>query len=234
MISLDLDCPPSLDARALSAALARMSAAPPRPAHDLVRARAARSARGGGGGGGGGRGGSGGSASLPVPSDGNFTLAAPRWHVLSGNSLPIYYDRWALRSSSLAVDYDCLEDQAAIGRRGNCMVYNINLSPKGPIVPADSAFNGVAIFSLSALRRSGCRYNASPDLRTCEHVAFNLCLKRRGLRLGIDPSLLVGCGTEHAHATFPRTKLVTLHANGTIAHASRTPSEAIAAQMAEG
>ena len=140
----------------------------------------------------------------------------PRWHVLSANSLPSYYDRWALRSRPLAIDYDCLLDTQQIARRGMCLSYDVRIAPGAPIVPVDSAFNGVAIYSVAALRRSGCNYGFDPQMRSCEHVPFHTCLRRRGLRLGIDPSLLVGCGAEHGHSELPKTIHVAVRGNGSI------------------
>jgi hypothetical protein len=145
-------------------------------------------------------------------------LTAPhaQWHALFGNSEPPFYDKWALRSSALGMDYDCLLDRKQIARRGNCFTYSIAIDPTGPILPVDSAFSGVALYSLPALRHSGCRYG-SPHQAGCEHVPFHTCLRGKGLRLGIDPSLLTRCGDDHVGS---RRKYVRRHvyvsSNGTV------------------
>ena len=205
IISLDLDCPPTLAPSALAAAVHRMATAhlKRRAAHHPRTARTARRAER-----------TIGPSPPPPPPP---SMAPPtRFHVITGNSLPMYYDRWALRSRALAIDYDCLQNRTEVARRGRCMEYDINVNPRAPVLAVDSAFGGVAIFSAAALRRAGCRYEARPDLRTCEHVGFNLCLRRRGLRLGLDPSLVVGCGKEHYHPETPTTKVVRVFENGSI------------------
>ncbi len=141
-----------------------------------------------------------------------------RWHVLTGNSLPSYYDLWALRSSKLGIDYDCLRNQTAIARSGICFSYDIRLEPAAPLLPVDSAFNGVGAYSLEAVRASGCRYETNSFLRTCEHVGFHACLRRHGLKIGIAPMLVQGCGGEHEHSEHSKTRHVLWNANGTVSN----------------
>jgi len=141
--------------------------------------------------------------------------------VLTGNSQPRYYDLLALRSKALSMDYDCLfdGDPEQKARRGNCFAYDIRVAPGAPIVAVDSAFNGIGVYSVAALRRSGCRYEAQANQTMCEHLSFHECLRRRGVRIGIDPALMVGCGAEHAHNEIPRSKFVRVHGNGSISYA---------------
>ena len=193
LVMIDLDCPPLLQPSALAGSVQRMLAgtAVPPPLQPRWQQRGAHG--------------------VPPPP-----AAGPVWHALFGNSVPRYYDLWALRSAALGLDYDCLEDKTQVEAHGFCFVYGIELDPRAPPVPVDSAFNGVAVYSMSALRHAGCSYELSSKLATCEHVGFHMCLRRRGLRLGIDPSLVQGCGAEHAHAAYPRSKHVSAHPNGTI------------------
>ena len=116
------------------------------------------------------------------------------WHALFANSLPMLYDFWALRSTVLSMNYDCIMDKPSIADKGSCFDYHIKLSPWAPPLPVDSAFGGVGVYSLAALGHSQCRYDGT----TCEHVGFHLCLRRHGLKLAIAPSLVHGCKWELA------------------------------------
>ena len=138
-----------------------------------------------------------------------------QWHVLSANSVPSYYDKWALRSRDLAVQDDCLRDHDAHDAR-HCFALDIRIARQAPVLAVDSAFNGAAVLAVEALRRSGCTYGTTVDLTACEHVGFNRCLRRHGLRLGIDPSLVVSCGAEHAHPEVRKAARVDLRPDGSL------------------
>ena len=62
-----------------------------------------------------------------------------------------------------------------------------------PVASVDSAFNGLAVYRLDTirLRAAACSYDGAA---TCEHVAFHLCLRAHGLRLGLAPYLVQSCG----------------------------------------
>ena len=143
------------------------------------------------------------------------------WHVLTGNT-PQYYDFWALQSSLLDMQYDCLLNQSAIGRYGGCFAYKVHLDPRAPPLPVDSAFNGVAIYQLGAVASTGCRYNgrAANGRQACEHVSFHKCLVGRGLRIAIMPALMTGCGLaigRKQRSLDPKSLVsVSLSANGTL------------------
>ena len=139
----------------------------------------------------------------------------PSWDMLSANSLPSYYDLYALRSTLLALDYDCLKPSSEVAARGNCFQFRVTLHPEAAVLPVDSAFNGLAIYRTAALQSARCTYGG-PFISTCEHVVFHQCLRRQGLRLGIAPSLVQGCGAEHAHADIPKPNVVRLERNGTL------------------
>ena len=59
---------------------------------------------------------------------------------------------------------------------------------------------------------SPCAYDGS---RTCEHVPFHTCLSRRGLRLGVAPFLVQGCGNG-APRPPPPAHSVHMLRNGTV------------------
>ena len=121
-------------------------------------------------------------------------MAAGAWSMLSANSVDgaVYYDLWALRSAALGVDYDCWHDRRVMRQRGDCNAHEIRINSSAPIMEVNSAFNGLAIYSVAGLRSApGCVYDGG---HTCEHVGFHLCLRRHGLQIGIAPFLLQGCG----------------------------------------
>lgn len=168
-----------------------------------------------------------------------LTGPKPAHDVLFGNSRPRYYDLWALRSSRLGINHDCLSNQR--GQGGHCFEHAISLDENAPPLPVDSAFNGVALFRLAALGhahrrpcahntslscmhvRRQCAYNGSA---TCEHVAFHRCLRRRGVRLAILPSLVQGCGSEHMHDDIFKTSTTHIAVDGMLARTVRGPQNA--------
>lgn len=86
--------------------------------------------------------------------------SGPAWDLLTGNSNP-YRDLWALRSRRLGVDYDCWQDEKTMLFRGSCLRYRITIAPRAPVVRVRSAFNGVSVLRVGAVRArnaSGCRY----------------------------------------------------------------------------
>ena len=94
-------------------------------------------------------------------------------------------------------------------RRGDCDATQLRINASAPPFAVDSAFNGLALYRLGALRRraGGCSYDGG---RTCEHVPFHLCLRRSGLRLGVAPYLVQGCGDGAPRAVVgpPRVRVL--------------------------
>ena len=54
------------------------------------------------------------------------------WDALTANSSPRYRDRWALRSRTLGVDYDCWKDSRRVARSGSCFDHSIVIDPAAP------------------------------------------------------------------------------------------------------
>lgn len=158
-----------------------------------------------------------------------------RWDVLAANTLPTYYDFWALRSTAFSMDYDCQEDRRAIRDRGFCVDWQIRLDDGAPIVPVQSAFGGLAVYRLRAVARTRCRYRGAADADAalaCEHVSFHTCLtQQHGLRFGIDPALVGGCHGDivpsNSAASLVKAHMhqLRLHRNGSLqtAWASKRP-----------
>jgi hypothetical protein len=136
-------------------------------------------------------------------------LESRRFDVLTANSEP-YRDLWALRSTRLGVDYDCWQIQGGRHEQAmkpECRRYRISLNERAAPFAVDSAFNGLSIMSVDALRRANaerCRYPMPEAIgvaavrpggegHICEHVSLSSCLTSHGLRLGILPSMLVNC-----------------------------------------
>jgi hypothetical protein len=140
-----------------------------------------------------------------------------RWDVLTVNTPPpaFYYDRWALRSSTLGLDYDCWFNASQKRAHGGCFDYAITIDAAAPPFAVDSAFNGLGIYRASSLRSApSCEYRGTKNSYLCEHVPFHLCLRSHGAAIGVLPSLAVDCG---ATVTAPkRLKRVSYLANGTL------------------
>ena len=165
------------------------------------------------------------------------SVAAPpyawdAWDVLSAAPAAgaDYYDHSALRAPVLSPHFalDCWYDLRNVVRYGNCVEHQLTLAVGAPIVPVESAFNGLAVYRLAALARSGCGYvpyyRVMPHSRiqpvvvrgACEHVAFHLCLRRARLRLGIDSSLPTGCWAGWRSRRVAPLMRVHVGANGTL------------------
>ena len=159
-------------------------------------------------------------------------MAHGRYHVLSANSLPVYYDLWSLRSKELLVDYDCFVGDACelsvrsppdarcsrtnrtalvgwrnrscscpagdreVQNRGACFQYEVRIHPGAEIFDVQAADNGISIYTLAALR-SPCKFDGGMHR---ELVPFQRCVLSLGMRIGIVPSLVSGCGAEHVAA----------------------------------
>lgn len=107
------------------------------------------------------------------------------WDVLTFNSPKRYYDRWALRSTLLELDYDCWFNKTA-KKRGTCPNMDIAIDRAAPPFEVDSAFNGLGLYRADALQRAaaaGCAYKGTKNSYMCEHVPFHLCLVRLRARM---------------------------------------------------
>ena len=74
--------------------------------------------------------------------------------------------------------------------RASCKDVAIKLDPAAAPFGVQSAFNGLAVYRVAALRAAnatGCRFAGSKLSRNCEHVPFTSCLRARGLRLAQIP-----------------------------------------------
>ena len=109
-----------------------------------------------------------------------------RWGALTCNSRPYYRDLWALRSRRVelgGLDYDCWNDHKAARLRGSCFDAKLQTLQApwrgGDVIAVDSAFNGLGMYSVDALRRAAkCRYDGETQTAsgsTCLKMAIRQC-----------------------------------------------------------
>lgn len=134
------------------------------------------------------------------------------------NQLHSHYDLWALREPELCpgdvwedafdlAETDGLDDQAAFERAVQARAFC--LPPDSPALSVESAFGGLGIYRLSAVRANPLPYcgeatkvaqHATPwrTLRwqRCEHVNFHAGLRLAGGRLVIRPDLINADGAD--------------------------------------
>ena len=124
------------------------------------------------------------------------------------SSYPRYYDIHALRHRDWCPGscWKEVQDSYARGSLWRLYVFIRFVSSRqktylclqrNGLIPVDSAFGGVGIYSLTEVFKSGARY-MSPDLeqtnlKLCEHVVFNQFFEH----LFIDPAWVVSAPVEH-------------------------------------
>lgn len=158
-------------------------------------------------------------------------LNTRHWDVVTANTLAprYYYDRWALRSTVLTLDYDCWFNASQRRLRGSCPDYAINIDRSASPFGVDSAFNGLGLYRAGAIRSAisaSCLYRGTKNSYLCEHVPFHLCMRSLSLRIGVMPSLENDCGSTDVS---PRKKIIRLHTNGSVTVQASTARAAAAA-----
>jgi FkbM family methyltransferase len=135
------------------------------------------------------------------------------------NSVPLYYDVWALREKNWC-NNDCWAEARAaresIGaeaaRQQFVRARQVFVDPEREPIEVDSAFGGLAIYKLPVALKSS--YLGSEDgIKICEHVFFNRGIRELGYRLFILPSLLNLSSFEHTCLNETHRPM-TLSANG--------------------
>ncbi|TDG12759.1 hypothetical protein E2F43_14415 [Seongchinamella unica] len=117
-------------------------------------------------------------------------------------SRPNYYDIFALRAPGWC-ESDCLElfnrdrsrygEMAAWFLRVTSKQKSVDEFPRGQLIPVESAFGGVGIYNLQAIRHSKYAVSSNHEQTVCEHVVFN-----RGLgELAILSDFVVEAPFEH-------------------------------------
>ena len=132
-----------------------------------------------------------------------FSIPDNNWYALAANVNGFYYDLWALRAESWC-NHDCWKTYRYLIGIGmseyssyKISVWSpmISLNQQGANLNVNSAFGGFAIYKVNSIPKSA-RYIGldSEGGEVCEHVSFNLAIKRNNLNSGmyILPGLVVG------------------------------------------
>lgn len=141
-------------------------------------------------------------------------LTHPRWDVLAAVSYPHYYDMWALRSSRIGLNHDCIDaanHETMLNGTPRIQAYAKHIhdikpkfNPIDPPFEVEYAFCGLAIYRLSATK--DCKYIGRSEAcslgyphvvfqnfclkEVCEHVTFHQQMRERnGARIFIFPQL---------------------------------------------
>ena len=94
---------------------------------------------------------------------------------------------------------------------GDCRFYDIHIHPHAPTFDVDSGYAGLTMYRLDAIRGTGCAFEGTYH---CEIVTMMDCLRARGLRIGLAPSLISGCGREHTDGLRAYRNWVKMEAKG--------------------
>jgi hypothetical protein len=147
----------------------------------------------------------------PIPADA-FRKAA-EWLDASAeraavfpNSLPRYYDTWALRHETWCPvdcwhpiwERDATESYEAAKIR-EVLLRQVAIPTSLPPIPVQSAFGGFGLYKLAAALRGTYHALDERGRPTCEHVSFNLSITRAGGKLFIVPALVVQASAEHLY-----------------------------------
>jgi hypothetical protein len=121
----------------------------------------------------------------------------PVWDVVFANQPFRYYDIWALRAIGWS-ENDCWQEyrellQSMSPKKAREIAVTSkmkSLSPNMPLLPVESAFGGLAIYTMNAFLSGKYIGLSSFGYEVCEHVAFHQDLRKRGLHLYIAPNLV--------------------------------------------
>ena len=120
------------------------------------------------------------------------------------NSMPVYYDIWALRHEKWSPD-DCwrhtksLESPSAgsqIDAVERVRARQIFISPDAASIQVTSAFGGLGIYKLALVRNASYHGLNDDGTERCEHVPFNEAVATKGA-LYVLPYLLLQAPREH-------------------------------------
>lgn len=133
----------------------------------------------------------------------------PQWDAVFSNSIPAYYDLYALRRAEWC-ENDPWRELTALKpprmlrsvwwrRMLRKMIYSrqYEIPTDTPLIEVDSAFGGLGIYKTEALRGAVYQSRDETGQITCEHVMLHRGLRAAGRRLFIDPGLLTVAQTEH-------------------------------------
>lgn len=144
-----------------------------------------------------------------------FEIEQP-WDALFANSLPVYYDIWALRSKQLGITYDCWDRIHHDAQKGipyyiskvpHVKAFQKTINPEDNLIEVQSAFGGFGIYKVAAIRDckyvgeiAQCEFNETTacNAECCEHVHFHYdMISKNNAKLFIAPFLIVTTAMEH-------------------------------------
>jgi hypothetical protein len=115
------------------------------------------------------------------------------------NARAAYYDIWALRHPTWCPDDFLAEVRRERERLGKdqamqrfCYDRQVQIPETDPPIEVDSAFGGLGLYRLADTLAARYVGLSGDGHETCEHVAFNLDIARRGGRFYILPWFMVG------------------------------------------
>ncbi len=118
------------------------------------------------------------------------------------NSIPFYYDIWALRHPDCC-PYDCWAEVRAEGHlsRSEAIAHYVHkrqiaIPPETSPIRVDSAFGGIGIYRMTAAKSASYHGLNANGNETCEHVTFNRDVGKSG-SLYIFPALRNHAPREH-------------------------------------
>lgn len=105
-------------------------------------------------------------------------LMKPWWNAVTAVSRKEYYDWWAFRCKRLNMDYDCLNDNVEIEKKGNGDNWHDKWKHhmNDRLRKVESAFNGIAIYRFSSIPTTASYVGSEHGMEICEHVKFNECI----------------------------------------------------------
>jgi len=122
------------------------------------------------------------------------------WDMCAANQIGGYYDIYALRAKGWCEsDYQKeIEDKSEglnprqLFQLRTELIYDRmrKISRKSSWIPVDSAFGGLAVYKTEMFLRADYTPIEDSASRQCEHVDFNLKLRKMGYRLFINPALI--------------------------------------------
>ena len=76
----------------------------------------------------------------------------------------------------------------------SCPNFEIRIHPDAPTFAIDAGHNGITVFAMDAIAKSSCLHEGSFGSNVNPLMK---CLRAHGIRVGLKPDLVSGCGEEH-------------------------------------
>lgn len=127
------------------------------------------------------------------------------WDVCTANQSGPYYDIFALRASKWN-ESDCWTEARNLYKSGihPAKAWKLAIRNKmkiiesnQPWIEVDSAFGGLAIYSIAAFLCGKYETASESEVGVCEHVPFNLAVRKSGFRIFINPKMINFDYNEH-------------------------------------